>query len=108
MSLLILNKEKRTATRLDLDNYKKVGCLAVDMTCEAIIYTRKQGVEPKAIILHPAYYQMFQAWAAKEYGEETALKEFYIDGIQIRKETLISGKSLMIEYYKPTPQQNEC
>ena len=108
MSLLILNKEKRPVTNLDLDNYEKVGCLAVDMTCEAIIHTRKQGIEPKAVILHPAYYQMFQAWAAKEYDEETALKEFFIDGVQIRKETLISGKSLMIEYYKPIPQQNEC
>jgi hypothetical protein len=99
---------KKQPVILNLSNYQKVGCLAVDMTCAAIIHERKQGIEPKAVVLHPAYYQMFQAWAAKEYGEETAMKEFYIDGVEIRKETLISGKSLMIEHYKPIPQQNEC
>lgn len=101
MSLLILNKEKKEHKSLDLYNYEKVGCLAVDMTCAAIIHERKRGLEPLAIILNIAYYQMFQAWVAREYDEETALKDFYIDGVEIRKERFTSGKSLMIEYVKP-------
>jgi hypothetical protein len=101
MSLLILNREKKERIALDLNNYKKVGCLAVDMTCEAIMHTRRQGIEPKAIVLNIAYYQMFQAWVVSMYDEEIALKEFFIDGVEIRKERFTSGKSLMIEYYKP-------
>lgn len=99
MSLLILNKEKKKQVApLDLVNYKKQGNLAVDMVCECIMHERMCGREPKAIILHPAYYQMFQAWVARDYGEETCLKEFFIDGVEIRKEKITSGKSLMIEY----------
>ena len=86
---------------LDLVNYKKQGNLAVDMTCEAIMQERMRGKEPKTIILHTAYYQMFQVWVAREYGEETALKEFYIDGVEIRRERISTGKSLQIEYLEP-------
>lgn len=91
---------KKQPQILNLENYKKVGCLAVDMSVAAIINERKRGLRPKAIILHPAYYQMFQAWVEREYGEETALKEFYIDTVEVRKERISSGKSLLIEYEK--------
>ena len=92
---------KKNPQVLDLDNYQKVGNLAVDMSVAAILNERGRGLNPKTIILHPAYYQMFQAWVLREYGEETALKEFYIDTVEIRKERISSGKSLLIEYHKP-------
>lgn len=102
MSLLFLNKEKKRAPQpLDLVNYKKQGCLAVDMTCVAIMEERMRGKEPKTIILHTAYYEMFQAWVAREYGEETAMKDFFIDGVEIRRERISTGKSLQIEYLEP-------
>ena len=43
---------------------------------------------------------MFQAWVRKEYGEETAEKEYFIDLVQIRREKISTGKSMMIEYNK--------
>lgn len=97
--MLILNKEKKQPfAGLDLVNYKKQGNLAIDMCAECIMVERMRGREPKAIILHPAYYQMLQAWVAKVYDEETCLKEFFLDGVEIRKESISSGKSLIIEY----------
>ena len=91
----------KTPPIFDLTNYQKVGCLAVDMTCAAIIHERKRGLEPKRIILHPAYYQMFQAWVAREYDEETAMKQFEIDGVEIVKAEISTRDSLRIEYLKP-------
>ena len=95
-----MKAEQKSPTPLDLVNYKKVGCLAVDMSASAIIHERRRGKDVKAVILHPAYYQMFQAWVRREYGEETAEKDFFIDLVEIRKEKISSGKSLMIEYAK--------
>jgi len=92
--------EKKTPQELDVVNYKKVGCLAVDMSVAAIMHERARGKDPKAIILHPAYYEMFQAWVRKEYDEATAEKQFFIDLVEIRKEKISTGKSLLIEYNK--------
>ena len=95
-----MKKEQKAPDPLDLGNYKKVGCLAVDMSVEAIIHERRRGKDVKAIVLHPAYYQMFQAWVRREYGEETSEKDYFIDLVAIRQEKISSGKSLMIEYAK--------
>ncbi len=91
----------KTPTILDLSNYQRVGCLAVDMTCAAIIHERKRGLEPKRIILHKAYYQMFQAWVAREYDEQTAMKHFEIDGVEIVPSEISTRDTLRIEYLKP-------
>jgi hypothetical protein len=98
---MIIGKQKKPKEPLDLVNYKKQGNLAIDMCAECIMYERQRGKNVKAIILHPAYYQMLQAWVAREYGEEAAMKEFFLDFVEIRKERITSGKSLLIEYYEP-------
>jgi len=95
-----MKQEPKKPTPFDLENYTKVGCLAVDMSVAAIIHERRRGKDVKAIILHPAYYEMFQAWVRREYGEETAEKEFIIDLVQIRREKISTGKAMMIEYNK--------
>lgn len=92
---------KKQPEPLDLVNYKKQNNLSVDMTCECIMMERMVGREPKAVILNKSYYQMFQVWVIEKWGEEYAYRDFYIDGVEIRQETIHSGRSLMIEYMKP-------
>lgn len=86
--------------KLDLNNYKRQGNLAIDMVANAIIHERKFGREPKAIILSPAYFDLLKSWVEKTYGEEATLKEFYLDTVEIRKEKIYSGKILFIKHYK--------
>jgi len=84
---------------LNLQNYKRQGNLAVDMVAACIIHERKFNLPVKAVVLNPAYFDMFKLWVEKNYGEETALKEFYLDTVEIRREKIYSGKILMVEYY---------
>jgi hypothetical protein len=87
---------------LDLNNYQKQGNLAIDMIAACIIHTRKQGIEPKAIVLAPAYYGLLQQWVADKYDHETAEAQFFLDTVEIRRETFISGKILHVEFW-PKP-----
>ena len=96
--MIIINSKKQ-APVLDLVNYTKQHNIAVDMVCVCIMSERVYQREPKAIILSNAYFGIFQKWVKDNYGEETAEKQFFIDTVEIRKETIYSGKSLMIEYY---------
>ena len=88
----------KTPPLLDLGNYQKQHNIAIDMCANCIIHERKYGKSVKAIILSSAYFSILQKWVEQNYGEETVEKEFYLDGVQIRKEFIISGKSLLIEY----------
>ncbi|HXR84331.1 MAG TPA: hypothetical protein VN722_08485 [Hanamia sp.] len=85
---------------IDLNNYQRQGNLAIDMVAACIIHERKFNMPIKAVVLNSAYFDMLKAWVKKTYGEQTAEKEFYLDTIEIRKEKIFSGKSLMVEYYK--------
>lgn len=82
---------------LNLENYVKQNNLAVDMVCSAIIHERRRGMYPKCIRLNKAYWDMFRKWVFDNYGEETVEKEFFIDHVEIKKETMYSGKRLTIE-----------
>lgn len=90
---------------LDLNNYQKQHSLAIDMVANCIIHERRRGMNPKAIILSSAYYDMLRKWVHDTYGEETAQKEFFLDTVEIRREKIYSGKSLLIEYWKPETSQ---
>lgn len=88
---------------LDLNNYEKQGNLAIDMVAACIIHTRQQGIEPKAIVLAPAYWGLLQQWVEDKYGTEIAVgAEFFLDTVEIRKESFISGKILHVEFW-PKP-----
>lgn len=87
--------------KIDLKNYTKQNNLAVDMVVACIQHTRGQGVEPKAIMLNEKYFGLFKIWVEKNYGEEMAVQnDFYIDCIEVRQETIRSGKTLWIEYWQ--------
>ena len=90
----------KTPPILDLEHYQKQHNIAIDMCAACIIHERKYFRPIKAIILSNAYFSILQKWVEENYGKETVEKEFYLDGVQIRKETIISGKSLLIEYEK--------
>jgi len=85
---------------IDIYNYTSVGNLAVDMCVACIQHEFKFNKSIKAIILSKAKYETFQRWVAKEYGEEYVYKQFAIEGVDIRKENIIFGSDLMVEYYK--------
>jgi len=85
---------------IDIYNYESVGNLAVDMCVACIQHEMKFNKPIKAVILNKAKYEVFQRWVAKEWGEEHLYKQFFIEGVEIRKETIIFGSELMIEYYK--------
>lgn len=88
---------------LDLNNYQKQGNLAIDMVAACIIHMRKQGIEPKAIVLAPAYWGLLQQWVEERYDTETATgAQFFLDTVEIRRETFISGKILHVEFW-PKP-----
>lgn len=83
---------------LNLNNYKNVGNLAVDMVCHGIIHERKRGCWPDVVRLHKKYFKMFEDWVAKEHGEQTLEKEFYIDTVRIEEQLIHSGEILTFEY----------
>lgn len=98
-----MNKEEKKVPVLDLVNYISQHNLSVDMACACIMHNRMQNVEPKAIVFNPKYFEIFKAWVYENYGEEAACKEFYIDGVEIRCERIISGKIMVVEHY-PKPK----
>lgn len=85
--------------KIDLNNYQKQGNLAIDMVAACILHYRKQGIEPKAIVMNPKYYGLLQQWVAEKYGEEHVLDMFYLDTIEIRAEKIFSGKILHVEMW---------
>lgn len=90
---------------LDLTNYERQGNLAIDMVASCIIHYRAHGINPKVVYLNPAYYGLLQQWVEETYGEFVAQEEFSLDGVEIRKEKIISGKILNVEFYpKPKAQ----
>jgi|GEM_PF-2169221 len=88
---------------LDLTNYERQGNLAIDMVANCIIHYRAHGINPKAVYLNPSYYGLLQKWVEETYGEYVAQQEFSLDGVEIRRETIISGKILNVEFY-PKPK----
>lgn len=92
-----------TTKTLDLADYKRQGNLAIDMVAECIIHYRRLGMNPKAVILNPAYYGVLQQWVEKEYGGAVVDQDFALDGVEIRRERIISGKILNVEVY-PKPK----
>jgi len=92
---------KKNVPVLDLENYQKQGNIAIDMCAACIIHERHYGRPIKAIILSAAYWSILKKWVFDNYGEEAVEKEFFLDTIEIRKEIIYTGKSLLIEYYKP-------
>ncbi len=89
--------------KIDVNNYTRQGNIAIDMIVACIQHYRKQGVEPRAIILNKQYYGILQEWVEKEYGEEKVLDKFYLDTIEIRMEKIFSGKTLHVEMW-PMPK----
>lgn len=85
-------------TIIDIYNYKNQNNIAVDMCVACIQHNFYYGKNLKEIVLSNAYYAIFQKWVRQNYDEETAELEFAIEGVFIRKEAIISGKSL-IEVY---------
>lgn len=92
---------RKTPPVLDLERYQKTGSISVDMCVACIQHERKFNRPIKAIILSSAYYSIFKKWVRDNYDEETAEMEFAIDDVTIRKEIIYTGKSLLIEYFKP-------
>jgi len=90
-------------TYLELDNYKNVGNLAVDMVCHGIIHERRRGLWVKAVRLDKRYWKMFQDWAKEDRGEEIVLNEFFIDTVKIEEQLIATGKILTFEYEVLTP-----
>ena len=95
---------KKTTQTLDLNNYEKTGNLAVDMVCYGIIHERRRGLWVKVVRLQKAYWDMFCSWVAKEYGEETLDKEFFIDTVKIEVQLMATGNILSFEYEVLTPK----
>jgi hypothetical protein len=93
---------KKNVPVLDLENYQKQNSIAIDMCAACIMHERKFNRPIKAIILSHAYFGILKKWVHDNYGEETAEKEFFLDAIEIRRERIYSGKTLLIEYYKPS------
>jgi hypothetical protein len=92
----------KTPPILDIYNYQKQHNIAVDMCVACIQHERKFNKPIKSIILSRAYFNIFKDWVRSNFDEETAeLMDYFIDTVNIRCETIISGKSLLIEYYKP-------
>ena len=91
---------KKNFPTLDLQNYTKQHNIAIDMCAMCIMVERQQNRAIKAIVLSTAYFNILQKWVKDNYGEETAEKEFYLDGIEIRKEKIYTGQTLLIEYHK--------
>lgn len=90
---------------IDLNNYTRQGNLGIDMVVACIQHYRRQGVEPRAIIMNPKYYGLLQQWVAEVYGDEHVLDRFYLDTIEIRAEKIFSGKILHVEMWpKPTAE----
>jgi hypothetical protein len=85
---------------IDLENYRSQKSLAIDMCANCIIHERRAQRPIKSIILSHSYYQMLKKWVADNYGEEIAEGEYYIDTVMIRQETIYTGKTLLIEYFK--------
>ena len=85
---------------IDLENYRSQKSIAIDMCANCIIHERKAKRPIKAIILSKNYYDILKQWVANNYGEEIAEGEFYIDTVMIRQETIYTGKTLLIEYFK--------
>ena len=85
---------------IDLNNYQKQNNIAIDMCAACIIHNRKYGLPLKAIVLSKAYFDILKKWVNDNYGEETAEAEFYLDGVEIRKETVWTGKTMLQEYFK--------
>lgn len=92
---------RKTPPVLDLERYQKTGSISVDMCVACIQHERKFNRPIKAIILSSAYYSIFKKWVRDNYDEETAEMEFAIDDVTIRREVIYTGKSLLIEYFKP-------
>lgn len=86
---------------LDIYNYQKTGSISVDMCVACIQHNRRFNKPIKAIILSSAYYSIFKKWVCENYGEEIAEQEYAIDDVTIRREVVYTGKSLLIEYFKP-------
>lgn len=89
--------------KVDINNYTRSGNLALDMVVACIQHYRKQGIEPKAIVMNPKYYGVLQQWVAQEYGEEYVHDTFYLDTIEIRAEKIFTGNRLTVEMW-PRPK----
>jgi hypothetical protein len=89
---------------LDLQDYKNVGNLAVDMVCHGIIHERKRGLWVKTVRLDKKYWKLFCDWAQREYGEEIVEKAFFIDTVCIEEQLIATGKILTFEYEVLTPK----
>jgi len=85
---------------IDLSNYQKQNNIAIDMCAACIIHNRKFGLPLKAIILSKAYFDILKKWAFDNYGEEFAESEWSLEGVEIRKETIWTGKTMLQEYFK--------
>ncbi len=88
--------------KIDVNNYTRSGNLALDMVVACIQHYRRQGIEPKAIVMNVKYYGLLQQWVAKEYGEEHVHDTFYLDTIEIRAEKIFTGQRLTVEMW-PKP-----
>lgn len=91
---------KKNVPVLDLENYKPQHNIAIDMCANCIIHERRYGKPVKALILSSAYFGILKKWVADNYGEETALKDFFLDTVEIRCERIYSGKTLLVEYFQ--------
>jgi len=85
---------------IDLEHYQKQHNIAIDMCAACIIHERKYFHDVKALILSNAYFNILKEWVARNYGDEVAEKDFFLDGVEMKKESIISGKTLRIEYFK--------
>lgn len=92
---------RKTPPVLNLERYQKTGSISVDMCVACIQHERKFNRPIKAIVLSSAYYAIFKKWVCENYGEEIAEQEYAIDDVTIRPATIYTGKSLLIEYFKP-------
>jgi hypothetical protein len=73
------------------------------MVAECILHYRRQGIEPKAVVMNPKYYGLLQQWVAERYGQERVMDYFYLDTVEIRSEKIFSGKILHVEFW-PIPK----
>lgn len=90
---------------INLSNFKETGCLPLDMAARCIIHYRQRGKYVNEIVFSKAYYDILKRWTAKNIGEEDAEKEFYLDGVKIRQETIISGRSITWFYESAKGQE---
>lgn len=101
LTFKFINMDKKKQPQpIDIYNYTTTGNLAVDMCVRCIQESRIRNQPLKAIVLSKAYYDIFRQWVARNWGEEYIEKEWAIDTVEIRKETIISGRSFIPEYYK--------